>query len=200
MILSLLALASPGALAAEGFRQLGSHAHGHGTLNIAVDGKLVEMALEVPGADIVGFEHDAESAEDKAAIERAKATLRDGDALFVFSPDAGCELEKADVRLVGAEDDHDHKDSHNHGHKHDHGDDDKHGKKDAEADAETHSEFHAHYRFGCADPDQIAEIAFPFFDSFPSSQELQVQMITRRGTYGYDVEHNAPELKLTDQN
>jgi len=187
-LISLLALAAPGALATDGFRQLDSHSHGHGTLNIAIEGKLVEMELDIPGADIVGFEHRAESAEDKAAIDRAKAKLQNGAALFVLSPEAGCEQERTSVRLIAEEDEHDDK--------HDHGP----GSKETDTDGDGHAEFRALFRFGCAAPDRIVEIKFPFFHVFPNSQELQVQMITSRRTYGFDVERGTPVLKLADQN
>ena len=55
-----LAVASTGAIAEETRRELDAHQHGHGSLTIAIEGGQVQMALEVPGADIVGFEHAAE--------------------------------------------------------------------------------------------------------------------------------------------
>ena len=60
------------AVTAEETRQLGAHEHGHGTLNIAIEGTTVSMELEVPGSDIVGFEHVAATPEQKAAYASAK--------------------------------------------------------------------------------------------------------------------------------
>ena len=51
------------------------HVHGHGTLNIAIEDKRVSMELEVPGMDIVGFEHAPSTDDQKAAVEKAKARL-----------------------------------------------------------------------------------------------------------------------------
>lgn len=76
-----LSLAAP-ALADDGHRELGAHVHGHGTLNIAVETTRVELELEAPGMDIVGFEHEAKTAEHKAAIEAAKAKLKDPLSFF----------------------------------------------------------------------------------------------------------------------
>ena len=58
-------------------RQLGPHVHGQGTLDIAIEGKKIEMELVAPGMDIVGFEHVASTDEQKAAVEKAKAKLTD---------------------------------------------------------------------------------------------------------------------------
>ena len=64
--------------AEEARRELGPHQHGHGRLNIAIEGSRVSMELEVPAHDIVGFEHQPNTPEQKAAIEKAKTTLADG--------------------------------------------------------------------------------------------------------------------------
>ena len=77
-------------LAAEEKRELGRHEHGHVTLEIAVDGDRLTMALEAPGESIVGFEHAAETDEQKAAVEAAKTQLADASALFAPSAKAGC--------------------------------------------------------------------------------------------------------------
>ena len=84
-------LASP-ALAEEAqHRQLGPHVHGQGTLDIAIEGKKIEMELVAPGMDIVGFEHVASTDEQKAAVEKAKAKLTD--VLSVFKLPAAAQVQ-----------------------------------------------------------------------------------------------------------
>ncbi|MEM7488966.1 MAG: DUF2796 domain-containing protein [Pseudomonadota bacterium] len=80
-------------------RELHAHEHGHVTLQVAVDGQTVEMMLEAPGADIVGFEHVAETDEQKAAVDAARADLSDPMALFVLPEAAGCTGAAAEVEL-----------------------------------------------------------------------------------------------------
>ena len=70
-----MSLLMTSARAEEDHRELGPHVHGHGTLNIAVDDKAVSMELEVPGMDLVGFEHAASTEDQKAAVDKAKAQL-----------------------------------------------------------------------------------------------------------------------------
>ncbi|MDH4983163.1 DUF2796 domain-containing protein [Hyphomicrobium sp. D-2] len=56
-------------------RELGAHVHGRGTFNIAIEGSRVALELKAPGMDIVGFESAPTSDAQKAAVEKAKATL-----------------------------------------------------------------------------------------------------------------------------
>ena len=85
--------------AAEEHRQLGAHVHGHGRLNIAIEDKTVSIELEAPGADIVGFEHEAATRAQRAAIEKAKATLAAGLSLFTPAAAAGCTQNASKVSI-----------------------------------------------------------------------------------------------------
>ena len=77
--------------AAEEHRELGPHVHGHGTLNIAVENKRVSMELEVPGMDIVGFEHDATTDDQKTVVEKAqRRSSRKPLEVFKLPAAAGC--------------------------------------------------------------------------------------------------------------
>ena len=93
---ALICAAFP-ANAEEARRELGPHQHGHGRLNIAIEASRVSMELEVPAHDIVGFEHEPATPEQKAAMEKAKATLAGGLALFKPSAAAECKLTNAKI-------------------------------------------------------------------------------------------------------
>ena len=114
LFLLLAVLVSPVMVAET--RQLDSHEHGIGELNIAVDGTTVAMEFHAPGADIVGFEYAAKSAEDHAAIDAAITTLSDPLALFVMSDAAQCRVVQASAELESEKghDDHDEHDHHEH--------------------------------------------------------------------------------------
>ena len=77
-------------VAAEETRQLDSHVHGVSELNIAISGTTIAMELHAPGADIVGFEHAAVSAEDRAAVDQAIASLAKPLELFALPGSAEC--------------------------------------------------------------------------------------------------------------
>lgn len=182
--LAAIGIAAAGQSAlAEG--PLGAHEHGHGALNIAVENGGVLVELTAPGADIVGFEHPAETAADKAAIQAARKDLAAGDKLFLFSAAAGCVLQAADIDGPEADDDdHDHADRYGHAHAEDKHDGDKHAH-DKHADdkhvEESHSEFRAVYRFACAGDAAPAGIQTRYFERFSGARELEVQAIWPTG-------------------
>lgn len=215
--LALISFAT--AVPAEGSREHDAHEHGVGALNIAVFGETLAMELEAPGSDIVGFEYEAATDEDKAAITGATALLSDPAALFELPSDAGCSVAKAEAHLDGDEHDHDehghddeheeHVDSEGHDdhdhdeHKdHDDHDDEKHDDHDHDEhdhDEEaggSHTEFHAEYEFTCTNMDALTNISFPYFEQFPNALELEVQVITTKGAMAYEVERDEPELAL----
>ncbi len=68
-------------------------------MNIAVDGKKFLIGLEVPGMDIVGFEHEPSTPKERAAIPDAKAKLANALALFKPEAKARCVLHQVKVSL-----------------------------------------------------------------------------------------------------
>ncbi len=205
---TLAATAHP--LLAEEKRALAAHAHGHGALNIAVEGATLAMELEVPGFDIVGFEHAAESDADKLAVEQGVAKLLAAADLFVLPEEAGCEVTSATAELHGEDshddkhdhDDHeDHKDEHAHNehddHKDEHGHDDHaHEGHDDHEGGESHSEFHAEYAFTCADPGKLSQIELAYFGVFPNAEELEVQVVSDAGAKKVEASGEAPIVAL----
>ena len=209
----ILALAATPAIAEEA-RQLDAHEHGVGALNIAFDGNMVALEFEAPGADIVGFEYAAASDADRAAIDAAVATLAKPLDLFALPAAAACSVTQASAALE-TEDDHDEhghddhahddhaKDGHDEHAHDDHAEDghDEHAKHADEHDhdhakGEAHSEFHATYTLNCANPDQITEITFNYFDTFENARELDVQIVSGKGAQAFEVTGDAPVLDL----
>lgn len=196
---SILALAVAFPAFAEGSRELSAHEHGVGELNIAIDGETVLMEFHAPGADIVGFEYEAVSAEDRMAIDDAVAILAKPLNLFVFPAEAECNVVKASASLEaedhgdhGHEDEHAEKDEHDHD-DHGHEEHDEHDHADAEA---SHTEFHAEYTLNCANSDALTEIVFGYFDTFENARELEVQVVTASDAKAFEVERDDPKLDL----
>jgi hypothetical protein len=180
---SLLAIP---AFAEDGHRELGPHVHGHGTLNIAIEGKRVSMELEVPGMDIVGFEHAPSTDDQKAAVEKAKARLEKPLGMFSLPAAAGCIVAEAKVALEAE-----------HG---DHGDDHKHDEKgddDHDHDAAGgHNQFEASYALDCTNPSELTTITFDYFALFAGAHDLTVNVVTAKGQSKYEVSRSKPTLDL----
>jgi len=179
LILGLVATFCATTVAAEERRQLGPHEHGRSVLDIAVEGTRVAMELRAPGIDIVGFEHPAETDEQRAALERAEAALADPLALFVPPPAAGCRLGQATVEL----------ETEDHGEEHA-------GAAPHAEDGDGHADFHAGYALECGDPRALDSITFAFFERFPGAREVGVTLVTEHGQTAFEVEREAPRARL----
>ncbi|EJM59849.1 DUF2796 domain-containing protein [Pseudomonas sp. GM48] len=166
---------------------LGAHEHGVGRLNAVLDGKTLELELESPAMNLVGFEHVATSDADKAKVVAARTRLEQPLALFNLPKAAGCVVENQELEspLFGdqpdADDDHDEDAKDEDGHEHHH----------------DHSEIHARYQFTCATPDALKTLDLAsIFNTFPATRKIQVQLIGPSGQQGVEVTAKTAALKF----
>lgn len=124
-------------------RDLDSHEHGAALLNIALDDGAVFLELETPWNNLVGFEHEPSTDEQKAQVDATMAQLRQPDQLFSFNG-GSCAWTKVTVESTMAHDEHHDDDHHDDKHAHDDHDDDKHadGEHDHHDDKHAHDEHH----------------------------------------------------------
>jgi hypothetical protein len=159
---------------------LGAHEHGVGRLNAALDGQTLELELDSPAMNLVGFEHAATTDADKAKVAAVRAQLEKPVALFSLAKAAGCVVASQELEspLFGDKpeaDDEDAKDEHHH----------------------DHSEIHAHYQFTCATPGALKTLDLAnIFNAFPATQKIQVQLIGPSGQQGVEVTAKAASLKF----
>ncbi|CUH80997.1 ZrgA family zinc uptake protein [Tropicibacter naphthalenivorans] len=192
LALAVTALASP-ALAQEA-REMDAHEHGVSVAEIAVEHGKVAINITAPGMDIVGFEYEAASTEDKDAVEAAIRALLTPEAIVALPEAAGCRLTEVLAHLHGGDHD-DTADAHMDDDHDDH-DDAAHEDHDDHADAAQHTEFHVSYAFACEDEDALTQIGFPFFDQFANAQEIDAQYVTETGAGLAEITRAAPTLTL----
>lgn len=169
---------------------LGAHEHGVGRLNAVLDGQALELELDSPAMNLVGFEHAATSAADKAKVAAVRKQLENPSALFNLPKASGCVVSSQELNspLFGdkPEAEHDDDDHATDGkgaaaHKHDH----------------DHSEIHAHYQFTCATPAALGNLDLSqVFKTFPATQKIQVQLIGPSGQQGVEATATAATLKF----
>ncbi|QHF47186.1 zinc-binding protein [Pseudomonas sp. S35] len=169
---------------------LGAHEHGVGRLNAVLDGKALELELDSPAMNLVGFEHVATTAADKAKVAAARKQLENPAALFNLPKAAGCVVSSQELNspLFGdkPEADHDEDDDHDHD-----------AKDGAHEHHHDHSEIHAHYQFTCATPTALSNLDLTqVFKTFPATQKIQVQLIGPSGQQGIDATATAATLKF----
>jgi hypothetical protein len=193
LAIAAISLLANAARAEDEHRELGPHVHGHGTLNIAIEDKRVSMELEVPGMDIVGFEHAPSTDDQKAAVDKAKARLEKPLGVFSLPADAGCTVAEAKV-AVEAEHHHDGDDD-----GHDHDADHKDGAKDDDGHDEHagHNQFHVNYALDCTSPAELTTVTFDYFTLFAGAHDLTVNVVTAKGQSKYEVSRDKPTLDLT---
>ncbi|EGQ8063304.1 zinc uptake protein ZrgA [Vibrio parahaemolyticus] len=163
---------------AEEYRQHSAHVHGHVEFNIAQDGSDLLLEITAPGADVVGFEHAPENAEQEKTLQHAVATLEDSNTLFAINPQAQCEIEEVHVEhsLGGQHEEHEHHDHDEHAH-HDHDGHEGHEGHD-HSEHSDHGEFTVQYRFHCAQVGELSHIQTDWFNQFPSTESVNVNLFT----------------------
>lgn len=154
---------------------LDAHEHGAARLNVVLDGQALELELESPAMNLVGFEHAATSDTDKAKVAAARSQLQDPQALFGLGAGA-CTLSETELESALFEDDE---------HDEHHAD---------EADSE-HSEIHAHYQLDCKKPGELKQLNLSeLFKHFPATEIIQVQLIGPSGQQGLELTPAKPSL------
>jgi hypothetical protein len=154
---------------------LAAHQHGAAQLNVALDGNTLELALESPTMNIVGFEHAANSASDRAAAAKAQQQLQDPLALFAIAPSAGCTIVSVEVAspLFITSVTPNTQPSH------------------------EHSDVDANYRLTCSQPEQLLNIDLrELFQRFPATQKIQAQLIGPNGQQGAELTLANPRLSF----
>jgi hypothetical protein len=162
---------------------LGAHEHGVGRLNAALDGQTLELELESPAMNLVGFEHAAASEADKAKVAAVRAQLEKPLALFNLPTTAGCVVTQQELEspLFGDKPDAD----------------EDHAEAAKEQHHHDHSEIHAHYQFTCATPASLKHLDLAtIFNRFPATQKIQVQLIGPSGQQGLEVTAKSAALKF----
>ena len=154
---------------------LGAHEHGVGTLNVALDGPTLELDLDGPSVNLVGFEHIATTDADKAKVASARAQLENPLVLFSLPKAAECVVEAQDLESPLFE-----------------------AAPEEATGTKTehhHSDIEAHYAFTCAKPDALKALDLAqFFKTFPGTQKIKVQLIGGSGQQGSELTPKSPSL------
>ena len=155
---------------------LEAHEHGAAHLNVALDGKVLELQLESPAMNLLGFEHAAKSDADKAKVAAARSQLEQPQALFGLAA-GDCNVSKQELESpLFAE------------HKH---------EEHEEPHDSEHSDVHAHYSLDCQKPEELKQLDLgELFKRFPATEKIQVQLIGPNGQQGMELTPAQPTLSF----
>lgn len=187
------------------YRDHEAHEHGVAHMNVAFEGNELYIELISPAANIVGFEHQPRTQDQKAAVKAAIKKLEAGEKLFAFPSGVGGSLVKSKVH-TDINIDSGHESDETKSHEHDEMNKDagneaeKHGHEDHQhADEhERHSEFKAEYHFMCKKPEKLVYVDVILFSVFSGIEHIEVQLLT--GTKQTALELTAKKKKITFKN
>jgi hypothetical protein len=182
-------LAAGAAVLSMGFTQLGPHVHGVSSLGIAVEGDMIQLELQSPGTDFLGFETAPLSPQEQAIMDKVKQQLAQPLSLFALPAAAGCAVVSADTEQVFL------------------------GVPESDTTAApasapagtisqyqqqtTHSDLDASYRLQCKNIKAVTALGFPIFMAFPAVQVVHGVVISDRGQILFDVDRPHPSLSLS---
>ncbi len=198
---SMLAANSSGTWAGEQ-RHHDAHVHGIAHLNAAVEGTSLHLEFTSPAANIVGFEHQPRTPEQKDSVRNAIEKLEDGSKLFMPSPEAQCRLSKSSVKTdIEHHDEHDADAEHKHEHEkdphHEKGKDhDQEHHKEHEDEHARHSEFHSEYQFVCKNPGKLLQMDVMLIQSFPGIEHIEVQLLTKTKQTALELTAQSRRIKF----
>lgn len=136
-----------------------AHLHGAAELTLALEGNVLEISLESPAANIVGFEHKATSEKHMKAVEEARVKLESSGLFLFFGSDCSLKQAKVDMSSVI---------EHVRQHSHDHGDKDR----------NNHSEINANYSYECSKGEKLKALSVDLISLFPAIETLEVMWLT----------------------
>jgi hypothetical protein len=163
-VLGCLVLIAPTGVSAH---EPGAHVHGVAELHVAVDGPQLEIGLESPLDNVLGFEHPPRTDKQRAAVRAMAGKLRQAQTIFVPTASAQCTL--ASVQLVSAalpaellgEA--------------------KAAAAEGTKDEDGHADLDATFTFRCATPAQLTGMDVGLMQAFPGFRKLNVSVAGPKG-------------------
>jgi hypothetical protein len=140
--------------------QLNVHEHGSATLNWVLENQHLQLLLDSPAVNVLGFEHAPQDRLEKQTLENVIETLNQPDKVVVIRG-GDCQFKSAVIMNLFEDDS---ETEHHYGHKH-------------QVDHE-HSDLNVEYTFTCYKPSKIKSINVRLFNTFSGFEKIESQWIT----------------------
>ena len=201
---SALAVVACAAIAASDgeHREHAAHEHGHGTLDIVLEGEELLIELRIPAVNVVGFEHAPGDDSEREAVREALVPFGDAASVIGLPAKAECEVEEVEARIHGMAHEDEHEDDGRHegeGHEDDEHGDDEHGDDEHGSDSgtEAHSELLATYRFHCHEPERLDRIDVRAFEHLRDAEEIDVRVVTPAAQRAMELHPDSTVIELS---
>ena len=172
---SLLVLCLAALLSAAQAKEPRPHQHGVAKLQVAVDGKMLELVLESPLANLIGFERRPQNDKERQTVRAMAQRFHDPASLFTPTPQARCTARGAelssgviDAALLAAT------------------------KTVAPAKpvpgpqvaSDGHADLDATLRFECENPAALKSIDVGLFEAFAGLRQIDAAVVSAKGQRG----------------
>lgn len=179
------AMLFPGVMSLAHAHEPGVHVHGLATLEIAIDGTAVQIGLDSPLDNLLGFERAPRNENERQAVKAMALQLHQADTLFVFTPAAQCRLESAELEsavltpalLASAADS-------------------GKGSDTAKADStDMHAQLAATWHFQCAVPQALQGVDVRLFQQFAGLKRIDAAVAGPKGQSSTKLSPKSTRLK-----
>lgn len=151
-----------------------AHVHGQATLNIAFDGLEGRVDFKAAAAGIVGFEHTAKNAKDKAKLAKEVNHFEAHmDQMLQWPADRGCVFSKEKIALEKEAEDHDDHDHH----------------------SGEHSDFVASFKVQCKKSISGGAVKIDF-TSYPGLKDIDVTILNGNEQKSVEIKQKPETINL----
>ena len=169
-------LALPAAAAPGGHGAGHAHVHGVAKLELVIEPRQLNLRLEAPLDDLVGFERAPRTPAERKRVDEAVATLRAADGVFMPDPAAGCTLRSVVLTSAVL----------------------KLGEAGSTKPMEAgHAELEAEVVFDCQDTARLGHVDHGLFKAFPRMRQLDAEGVTPSGQFKRSLKRPATRLVIT---
>jgi hypothetical protein len=142
----------------QAHRQLNAHEHGSASLNWVLENQHLQLMLDSPAVNVLGFEHAPQDGVEKQTLENVIETLNQPDKVVVISG-GDCQFKSSVITNLFEDDS---ETEHHDGFKHE----------------VEHSDLNAEYTYTCYKPSKIKYIDVRLFNTFSGFEKIESQWIT----------------------
>jgi hypothetical protein len=177
----------------------GAHVHGQASMQVASEGKRIDVIFKTPAANLVGFEYEPKTGAEQKAVAEARKWLTE--TPLVNTAASACRVEQATVNTTHDKNNHnEHGDHHGHDDHHEdhkgegHHEDEEHDHQAEETD--SHSEFEVSQHLVCNGvPGE--NLMTPLLTRYPSINSLSIDWVTENNQGGTRLEAGSTEFRLS---
>lgn len=179
-------------------QESGAHVHGRAALEVAIDGAGVQINLNSPLDNLLGFERAPQNKKELQAVELMALKLQQAENLFIFTSAAQCRVQSTNLSSSLLSPDlltppfNSGKSA------------DKNTDKNSSASrapsvsatlADAHGELEATWHFQCVQPQALQGLEVRLFKVFPGLQRLDAAVAAPRGQSSARLSPQSTRLK-----